>query len=481
MTRDRRDKVPLTTIARCTFLIIATILILFPLIGEVADTSQATGLTADFPAAQLREFLDKNAKALGLPMLSVAVSRQGERIFTYAWGEGITADTVSYVGSISKSFTALAIMQLVEGGAVDLDAPVSRYLADFTVSDAITVRHLLNQTSGMTDKEYIPLLPVDASVADLISDMNRIVPRYPAGESFAYFNQNYSLLGAIIERVSGTTYEAYLEEHVLRPLGLTNTYLRGEVDVVGHLTAFTLSLPRHEPFPRYDMPGGYISATATDLITYLDMLATRDERLGVSAAAIDLMMRADPYYGMGWMAGPIAGRPAVHHGGSLPGYAANTVMLTEDGYNIAFLTNKNYMLYGIFLYPDLTRGIVSILTGQQPPQRLYLVWILRAMALVVLFNLYRAFGRSSRLLRQARPLPRGRRLFKVAINLLIPPAVVLAIPVIVSALLGRGMIWSLAFYMMPDMIVWLALGLLSHLVEAVSHIRLLLTADRSLV
>lgn len=443
-------------------------------------TAAAEPSIRQFPEEELRAYLDKAARAMGLPMLSLAVSHEGETVFTYARGRDVTPDTVSYIGSVSKSFTALAIMQLVEGGAVDLDAPVSRYLTDFTVSDAITVRHLLNQTSGMTDKEYIPVLPVDASVADLIADMNRIVPRHPAGTSYAYFNQNYSLLGAIIERVSGTTYESYLEEHVLLPLGLTNTYLRGEVDVVGHLTAFTLSLPRREPFPRYDMPGGYISSTANELIAYLDMLAKRDERLGVSAAGIDLMMQADPY-GMGWMAGPIAGRPAVHHGGSLPGYVANTVMLTEDGYSIAFLTNKNYMLYGIFLYPDLTEGIVSIITGQQPAQRLYLTWIMRAMALVVLFNLYRAFGRSSRLLRQARPLPRGRRLFKVAINLLIPPAVVLAIPVIVSALLGRGMIWSLAFYMMPDMIVWLALGLLSHLVEAVSHIRLLLTADRSLV
>ncbi|HSL93677.1 MAG TPA: serine hydrolase domain-containing protein [Bacillota bacterium] len=464
---------------RLTMLLMLGALLLAAILtaGTTGGRASANYLPGEFPEAQLRQYLDHASRTMGLPALSVEVSYQGDTVFEYARGKGVTTDTLSYIGSISKSFTALAIMQLAESGRIELDAPVSRYLTEFRVSDQITVQHLLNQVGGMTDLDYMPDLPVDASFDDLIGDMNNIPLRHVPGETFAYFNQNYSLLGAMVEKVSGQTYEAYVEEHILIPLGLERTYLRGEVDVTGHMTAFAISIPRHEPFLRYDLPGGYITSTVTDMVTYLDLLSARDARLGVSPEGIDMMMHSDPY-GMGWITGSVAGRPAVYHGGSLPGYVANSVMLTEDGYNIAILTNKNHLFYSLFLYPDLTSGIVSIITGQQPPSRAYLAWILRALLLVAIVNILVSFKKSLRLIREARPMQRTKRLAKIAINLAIPVALVSLIPVIAAFVLGRGITWPLAFAMMPDMFIWMALGMLTHLVDSVVHLYLLARVDR---
>ncbi len=457
-------------------MLVALLLAMTLLAGLSPATSVASSGAADFPEAQLQEYLERTARAIGLPSLCVEVSYRGETVFAYARGEGVTTDTLFYIGSISKSFTALAIMQLVESGSIDLDSPVSRYLPEFRVSEQITVRHLLNQVSGMTDLDYIPALPWEATFDDLIADMNTMSLRHVPGTTFAYFNQNYSLLGAMVEKVSGQAYETYVQERILNPLGLERTYLRGEVDVTGHLSAFTMSVPRYEPFPQYDLPGGYISSSISDLVKYLNMMATQDAKLGVSRAGLELMMQTDPY-GMGWMWGTIAGRPAVHHGGSLPGYVANSVMLTEDGYNIALMTNKNQLLYSLFFYPDLTRGIVSIITDQQPPDRLYLAWVFRALLPLAVLNLFFAYRKSWRLFRGATPMPRAKRITRIALNLVIPVAIIMLIPNIVAVVLGRGMTWQLAFYMMPDMLIWMTLGILSNVAEAAVHLYLLARVD----
>ena len=457
-------------------MLVALLLAMTLLAGLSPATSVASSGAADFPEAQLQEYLERTARAIGLPSLCVEVSYRGETVFAYARGEGVTTDTLFYIGSISKSFTALAIMQLVESGSIDLDSPVSRYLPEFRVSEQITVRHLLNQVSGMTDLDYIPALPWEATFDDLIADMNTMSLRHVPGTTFAYFNQNYSLLGAMVEKVSGQAYETYVQERILNPLGLERTYLRGEVDVTGHLSAFTMSVPRYEPFPQYDLPGGYISSSISDLVKYLNMMATQDAKLGVSRAGLELMMQTDPY-GMGWMWGTIAGRPAVHHGGSLPGYVANSVMLTEDGYNIALMTNKNQLLYSLFFYPDLTRGIVSIITDQQPPDRLYLAWVFRALLPLAALNLFFAYRKSWRLFRGATPMPRAKRITRIALNLVIPVAIIMLIPNIVAVVLGRGMTWQLAFYMMPDMLIWMTLGILSNVAEAAAHLYLLARVD----
>jgi len=145
-------------------------------------------------------------------------------------GRAVTPQTPFCIGSTSKSFTALAIMQLVEAGKIELDAPVQRYIPWFRVADPvasarITVRQLLNQTSGLTEAAgkgaVIGAGPetLEQAVRDLCTaELNR-----PVGISFEYSNLNYLTLGLVVQMVSQEPYEIYLQQHIFEPLEIRHT------------------------------------------------------------------------------------------------------------------------------------------------------------------------------------------------------------------------------------------------------------------
>ncbi|MCD8508511.1 MAG: beta-lactamase family protein [Bacillus sp. (in: Bacteria)] len=263
---------------------------------------------------QLDDFIQEYVDKLVLPGLSIAISHKGELIYSQTFGDGLETESRFYIGSTTKPFTALAIMQLVEQRRIKLDNSVSVYLPDFTVSDDITVRHLLHHVSGMSEFNYIAKLPDHAIFTELIDDMNTMTLTYKPGSEFAYFNQNYSLLGAIIERVSGKTYPEYITEHILEPLQLNNTTLTGEVDLPGNMSFFGVPVKRTEPFKVYDLPAGYMTSTAEDVVAFLDSISLSRPELGISQVGVKEMLDGNSsYYGMGWIVTDVAGRPAVHH------------------------------------------------------------------------------------------------------------------------------------------------------------------------
>ncbi len=344
----------------------------------IGSTAPLAAVESD-PTAELDRYVDRYRQTMNIPAGSVTILQRGEPLYSRTWGEGVTQDTRFYIGSTTKSFTAIAIMQLVEQEQVDLDSPVSAYIPEFAVSDAITVRHLLNHTSGMTEFDFMTRLPPEATTAELVAEMNSMTPSHPPGEVFAYFNPNYSLLGHIVEQISGTSYAEYVAEHIFLPLNMNQACARGNVDVPGNLSVFGFSLEREQPFLQFDLPAGYITASSEEVARFLEAVRTRDPVLGVSEAGIEGMFvrtEAAPY-GMGWMLGEHAGQPSIQHGGSLPGYVSQAMILPEDEYSISLLVNKNHMLYAVFLYPDLSAGILSILTRQTVTDRLTLHWIYR--------------------------------------------------------------------------------------------------------
>jgi CubicO group peptidase (beta-lactamase class C family) len=148
-------------------------------------------------------------------------------------GRAMTPDTPFLIASLSKSITALGIMQLVEEGKINLDAPVQTYLpwfrvADEEVSSKITVRHLLHQTSGFDEREsYVRNLNTDSSDDALeksIRSLNTAELNFTPGEAFEYTNTNYDILGLLIQTVSGQSYEEYIEEKIFAPLDMDQSY-----------------------------------------------------------------------------------------------------------------------------------------------------------------------------------------------------------------------------------------------------------------
>lgn len=442
-----------------------------PIVALLFICILATPASAFQSAADLDQYLEDSVSKLGIPGLTIAIGQDGEIIYSRTFGEGVTNETQFYIGSISKSFTALAIMQLVEQGLIDIDKSVSTYIPEFNLSNEITLRQLLNHTSGMTEFDYMSKLPANAGYAELIEDINKSSLTYPPGQQFSYFNPNYGILGYIIERVSGQTYSNYLEQNIILPLGLNHTSSTGIVDVPGHLSFFGLSIKYREPFVNHDLPAGYLTSTAEDLVLYLEALRMRQPSVGVSSQGIDEMMTGTPFYGLGWMTFDLGNRPAVHHGGSLPGYTANSIMLTEDGLSIAFIVNKNSLVNSLLFYPELTDGIISIVTGQRMPlSRINYHWVYRI--LIFAFALTIIAGIRKLILKANYPGNKTyrARLAAALFNLGIPIVLYFVIPIAVTTVIQRGTTWKLAFLLAPDLVIWLIILIpVFHWIEAGIH------------
>jgi CubicO group peptidase (beta-lactamase class C family) len=188
----------------------------------------------------------------------------------------VTPDTPFVIGSQSKSFTALAIMQLSESGLLDLDAPVQRYLPWFRVADPgysarITVRHLLNGTSGLPHSA--PFDTAVTSVTQRVRDLATVRLLAPPGQLWAYPNSSYEVLGLVIEAVSGQSYGDYVEQHIFAPLDMQQSFASESQAqqhglAVGHQWWFGLTVPVDTYRADY-VPDSYLVSSASDMSHYL--------------------------------------------------------------------------------------------------------------------------------------------------------------------------------------------------------------------
>src|SRR5512137_2469789 len=184
-------------------------------------------------------YIEEQMRRLHIPGLSLAIV-EGDRIVhvrgfgrARPGGEVPTPQTPFFIGSLTKSITATAVMQLVEAGKVELDAPVQRYLPWFRVADPqasaqMTVRHLLYQTSGL------PLLPSEVALGDFddnpdaterqVRALSTLKLTRPVGSKWEYSNFNYNVLGLIVEAASGESYAVYIQNHIFDPLEMRHSY-----------------------------------------------------------------------------------------------------------------------------------------------------------------------------------------------------------------------------------------------------------------
>src|SRR5215469_2795516 len=235
-------------------------------------------------------FVSSAMQANRIPGLSLGIVHGDQVVHLQGFGAAdatgrmVTSQTPFILGSISKSFTALAVMQLVEAGRVELDAPVQRYLpwfrvADRTASARIAVRQLLNQTSG------IPANSENEQKEGFLSTGNETLEHYvrglktlaldrPVGASFEYANTNYSVLGLLVQTVSGQSYETYIQQHIFAPLQMSHSFAseqdaRRDGLAQGYQVWFGVPVPTAQPYPRDMVPAGLLISTAQDMAHYL--------------------------------------------------------------------------------------------------------------------------------------------------------------------------------------------------------------------
>lgn len=401
----------------------ALTLIIVPITVSPAQANRGVnGLSQDSSFEEIDAYIEKQLDGLNIPGASLVIV-EGDQI-VHSKGFGVTGpggktptpQTPFFIGSLTKSFTALVIMQLVEAGKVELDAPIQRYLPWFTLADPqaasqITVRHLLNQTSGisqipgmitMSDFDDTPGAAERQARALATIELTR-----PVGSTFEYSNINYNLLGLVIEAASGESYADYVQKHIYAPLDMRHSYTSktaAQQDglAVGHQQwfGFPVAVP-DLPVPVGSLPSGQLISSAEDIGHYLIAQLNQGEYDGdqiVSPEGIALMHRpAAPIdlagkdmgdYGMGWFNIELSEEPIVFHDGEVPDFFGYMALIPEQNLAMALLINTNEQAYNYAMWA-LSENVVRQLAGKSPESNAWgvLPWVMRGFLLLPILQI----------------------------------------------------------------------------------------------
>jgi CubicO group peptidase (beta-lactamase class C family) len=363
------------------------------------------------------DYVKEQCRRLKIPGASMAIIAGNKIVHYYGYGqtrpggEPPSPQTPFFIGSLTKSFTALAVVQLIEAGKIELDAPVQRYLPWFRVSDprasaSMTVRHLLNQTSGLsTGAGSIILTDLDDSPGAnerQIRSLSRLKLNNPVGVKCEYSNLNYNILGLIVEIVSGETYAKYINKHILNPLEMTHSYTSKEDAkqnglAMGYRHWFSLPFPASNlQIPQGSLPSGQLISSAEDMAHYLIahlngghygevqiLSAEGIEEMHRGAVDFIMMGVSSGRYGMGWFDIDLGQTKTYSHSGNVPDFSAFMALLPEQGKGVILLFNADP--YGL---PPITEevgmGLTALLAGRQPDSiKLgFIPWIMRLLPLI---------------------------------------------------------------------------------------------------
>jgi CubicO group peptidase (beta-lactamase class C family) len=449
---------------------------------------------------KLDVFIQDQMRRHNLPGVAVAITQGDEVVYLRGFGhaasnQAMTPDTPMFIGSLSKSFTALAIMQLQEQGKLNVDDPVFKYLPSFRIADPeashqITVRNLLNHASGLSDFSFLPEHEAGVSIMDSLTYFRSSELSAPIGETFQYFNSNYAILGAIVESISGMPYGEYVENYIYQPLDMNNSYTdHSEATSAGlpqgYGNFFGFSIHRRQTFRVYDLPAGYLMMSVNDLSHYLRAQLHEGVFNGqriLSAAGVSEMHTPQPGldvpYGMGWFAYEKFGLQYIEHGGTNENFHTAGILLPEKDMTIAILSNKNSIFHALFGNQQLNDGVVSIAAGLPLPRggfpiRLIGYIMLGGFILNLAVNI-RSLIRLN-LWRQKFEIKKtAAKIWDISSHFVIPVLLILLLPVGISAYLQRGFSWEAAWSQAPDGIFWLFTGILFDLIQGSAKIRLLL-------
>lgn len=259
------------------------LLLLAALTGLSFPVSAAHAPAAQIDFAAIDGFITAQMDKHGLMGVSLAITRGEEIIYLRGYGSAgdnrpMTPQTPMYIGSQSKSITALAIAQLVEQGKINEKAPVQTYLPWFRVADPaasakITASHFLHHTSGLSEAGFTTILPENSSIEDVVRALKDARLTAPVGEQFQYFNIGFDVLAEIVQVVSGQPYEEYVQQHIFDPLEMTRTYTDPDLAQrnglsQGYSRFFGVTVPRKQIHRDYEIAAGYIISTAEDMAHY---------------------------------------------------------------------------------------------------------------------------------------------------------------------------------------------------------------------
>jgi CubicO group peptidase (beta-lactamase class C family) len=397
---------------------------------------------ADPDFAAIDAYIQEEMRDVHIPGLALGVVHGDEVVHLKSFGEAdpsgraVTPQTPFILASSSKSFTALAIIQLSEAGKVDLDAPVKRYIPWFRVankaaSNRITVRNLLNHTSGLPeDTAFEPMRSTamsDDALEERVRTLSDVQLNHRVSATFEYTDANYDVLGLIVQRVAGQSYESYVQEHIFTPLEMSHSFTNQTAAqrhglATGYRSWFSFPRRFEAPYSRAAMPSSYLISSAQDMTHFLSaqLNAGRygDESVlspeGVAAMHRPGVREGDKneFYGMGWEARSLGGVPVVRHDGTNSNFYSDMVLDPEGRWGVVILTNFDSFNLNGGRVQGLSSGVISLLHGQAPPDvpMPHHPILAPAMLLVAVVSVMQLLGilRSVVLLRRWRTQPNRR-------------------------------------------------------------------------
>ncbi|MEI5907928.1 serine hydrolase domain-containing protein [Bacillus spongiae] len=349
-----------------------------------------------FAQQDLKSSIDSYVKTFleeqKIPGASIALVHENEIFYVNEWGvtgetkTAVTTQTPFIIGSISKSFTGLAIMKLIEENLINLEDPIKNYMPWFTLKDRqpsskITIKQLLTHTSGIST--YTGLSIADkgtihvGALKNEVKKFSKIGLSSQPGEKYQYSSANYLLLGALIEEVTNRPFSEYMEEHIFLPLKMKNAsaneYSAIEKGYEGGFQSW-FGYP-FESTVAYDNMGasyGYMTASADDLIHYIQFISKQTTQDLLTDTSLDSYLsplhntRKDQSYGFGLrISDQGTDNEMIWHSGSTPDFHAEVFYMPETTWGGVILTNKNHILEEGSL-PALKKGIISLVNGESP-------------------------------------------------------------------------------------------------------------------
>ena len=319
------------------------------------------------PQSRIDRIAAQVLEATGVPSASIAVVQHGKLVYTHAYGIArLASDSAPAVpatpemrysiGSISKQFTAAAILLLQEQGKLSLDDPVGKYIPGLTRGNEVTIRQILSHTSGYQDywpEDYVMTPMLQPETAQQILDTWAKKPLdFDPGTQWQYSNTNFVIAGRIVEIVSGEPLFDFLTEHIFRPLGMTSVW-NSDAEPSSRLptprpTIATRSVPcapRPKKAAGWMFAAGELAMTAHDLALWDESLLAQSilspESYKQMFTEVKLKNGKGTEYGLGVEVRDRDGHRSIEHSGEVSGFVSDNEVLIDDGVAVAVLTNQD--------------------------------------------------------------------------------------------------------------------------------------------
>ena len=396
-----------------------------------ALAQKSSNPTPDFAA--IDRYLQEEVEATRIPGLALAIVHEDQIVHLKGFGVAdpsgrpVTPQTPFNIGSLSKTLTALAVLQLEEDGKIELDAPVQKYLPWFQVADPdasaqITVLHLLNHTSGIpiTAGNDYPAKDdtSDSALENRVRALSTIRLDRTVGAGFEYSNANYDTLGMIVQVVSGLPYEKYIEQNIFAPLEMKRSFLsRTDAHLydpaTGYRMWFGFPFPYAGEIPRPHLPSGQHFSSAEDMahlfIAYLNGGMYQDVSM-LSETGIWKMQNSPvssgpdcATYSMHWSHSSRCDSSSLWLGGDTANFKARVQVLPEEKWAVVILMNTQALWINGPRQDRIDDGVIDLLRGKTPvssnPHNMAIfggVFFLTAVTLTLVAKMVRSITRFRR-------------------------------------------------------------------------------------